>query len=899
MNVDPQFQITKDDNVTVDFYSELMNNYFPESAIDAGDTIRSMMVAPEQPLIFCLTKEGLLQGILRSEGSASGWIKLLLSEGKVTSFELEYNVDEDHFQLAKVEDNKVWISDEIPLDSTQFETLDKSISWSSMQANDASETINKVSIGVEHVIFATTTTNKDAQYYISQLDELEPKPYTLPENGMKITQFELGNFQYNNGVFLLYDIGKERSFIFQSFPDEYYDKTIKVRFENNEFINCFTLVESDDANDVVYAAGTQIHQYITAKDNQDFEVTTLAGKLGDIKKIAAAKHEDEHSVWSLDANGLHYQTNHFFDQKSQSFSTGKWTQPILMEANAAQFSCVKGKGIRNQLFSISTKYGSKLTRLWQDSVTTLWNSNTLTIKGLDSLKEVESYSAHVRFNSKAVKTFQGLEVKLSAESNLFIYVDNKSYHIGPNHEISISLGALPEFTIICPVKDIASSRIFINADFLKETQAINLAGKVLERLGEKVKTGTDLAKATKQNGELLVAKGTDTATLKSAADGIQQMLSVAKTMENDSNATLKRTTFTIDNTNQKIQMRSAIASPQTVIPEGLTLGDFLHSILDGAQQAVEFIVDKVKEGVKFVIKIGEQVFNWIVTTIQEIGSFIQKIFDAIKVFFEDLFKFLAFLFDWDAIVATKEAFKDFTNEAILSLKGEIENIKKFVSDTLKKEIEKFSPDLVDIPDSLGKIDPSEPSKESTADPRSNWLNSKKGYLNDSEQKPLKERIPSDFTDVLEKFFEEAKGILAEAGKGIDIKVKNIIANFKDMISGKVSFLDFLKLLLEDFAGLGLFLVEKLMNLIFTSLTTLIDVALVGLNKEWEIPLITELYKSITKSDEFTFLDVMCLFVAIPATILYKIGEGKAPFGEGKTKEEFVNRGQTIFQLNLN
>lgn len=893
------FQITKNDPVTIDFYSELMPNYFPESAIDAGENIQSLMVAPEQPFIFCLDKESRLQGILRSEGSASGWVKMMFSEGKVASFELEYNIEENQFQLAKIENNKVWVSDEISLDTTQFATLDKSISWTSMEAKDASEVINKVSIGVEHVLFATETKNKDAKYYISALDELAPKPYTLPENGMKITQFELGNFQYNNGVFLLYDIGKERSFIFQSFPDPKYDKTIKVRFESDEFINCFTLVESDDANDFVYAAGTQVHQYITGIESQDFEVTTLPGKLGNIKKIAAARNGDEHSVWSLDEKGLHYQTNHFFDQKSQNFTTGRWTQPILMVEEADQFSCVKGNGIRNQLFAISTKYGSELTRLWQDSVTTLWNSNTLTIKGLDSLKEVESYSAHVRFHSKAVKTFKGLRVEITADSNLFIYVDSKSYHIGPNKKATITLGTLPEFTIICPVKDIASSRIYLNAGFLKETQAINLTSKVLERLEAKIQTGNDLAKATKQNGELLVAKGTDPNTLKNAAEGIQQMLAVAKTMENDSNTPLQRTSFTVGNTSQYMQRRSAVASPQTFIPEGLTLGDFLHSVWDGAKQAVEFVVEKVKAGVQFVIKIGEQVFNWIVKTIREIGSFIQKIFEAIKVFFKDLFEFLAFLFDWDAIVATKKAFKDFTNEAILSLKSEIKNIKKFVDDTLDAQIGKFSPHLVDIPDTLDKVDPSEPSKESTADPRSNWLNSKKDYLHDSTDRPLKERIPTEFSSVLETFMSDLKNILVKSGEAVKVQFNIIFQAFRDVIEGKKTFVAFLKILLNELAGLSLFLVKQLMDLIFVSLDALISVALVGLNKEWNIPIITELYKSITKSDELTFLDVMCLFVAIPATVIYKIGFGKAPFGEATTREEFVNRGKTMFQLNVN
>ena len=126
-------------------------------------------------------------------------------------------------------------------------------------------------------------------------------------------------------------------------------------------------------------------------------------------------------------------------------------------------------------------------------------------------------------------------------------------------------------------------------------------------------------------------------------------------------------------------------------------------------------------------------------------------------------------------------------------------------------------------------------------------------------------------------------------------MQSLLSQYK----GKIKFIDFLKLLLNTLAGLTLFLVKQLMDLLFVSLEALINVALVGLNKEWELPIITELYKSVTKSNELTFLDVMCLFVAIPTTVIYKIGFGKAPFGEGVTKEEFVKRGSTIFQLNLN
>ncbi|CAM1342527.1 hypothetical protein [Tenacibaculum aestuarii] len=893
MKTDSQFRITKEDNVSVDFYSELMNNYFPESSIEAEEDIRSIMVGPEQPMIFFLTKEKKLQAIVRTEGVTSGWTKLNLSKNKVVSFEIEYNVEENIFQIAKVEDNRVWVSNKIDIETTQFQTLDKSIDWKALEASTKDERINKVSLGVEHVLFATISKGTDAIYYISRLDEMKAEHYTLPENGMKIVQFELGNFLYNKGVFLLYDIGKERSLLFQSFPDETYNKTSKTRFESGEFINCFTLLEDFEGNDIVYAAGNKIQEFATLEGNEDFKVTELPAELDSIKKIRAAVNGNERSVWALDKKGLYYQTNHFFDQNTQNFIYDKWTLPILMVEEVEQFSCLKGKDIRNQLYSINTAHGSELAFLWQDAVTTLWNEEKITVATADSLKEVETYSAHIRFKSDTVtRTFAGTSVNVKAESNLFVYIDSKSYHIGPNKTISIPLEILPEFTIICPVADISSSRIILSAEFLKEDVAVNLNGKVLERLEKRIVSG-DLESLKKPNGSSLIPEGVGKEDIKLASKGIQQMFSVVRDIENrreQTNTSLKET-LREQNSNAGLVSTSNVLSHH-----GITLGDFFHALWDTTKSAFDFVVEKVEEGVRFVIKIGEQVFNWIVKTLNEIGRFIQKIFDTIKVFFKDLFEFLAFLFDWDAILETKRAFKSFTNNAVISLKEEIVHIKKFIDDTLDKEIAKFSPELVNIPSNLSAVNPSQPPEDRWADPRSNWLNSKKDFIREGKDKPLREQIPTEFSSVLEHFFSEVQNILMQSGKGFALEVDVIFKGFENLIKGEITFVDFLHLLLNKLAGLGLFLVKQLIDVILTSLTALLEVAQVGLNKEWEIPLISDLYKTITNGDVLTFLDVVCLFIAIPTTILYKIGEGEAPFKNYKTKEAFIASGNTVFKL---
>ena len=894
-----KYIVNKDDNVSTSFYSELMSNYFPESTVQAGKEIRTLMIGEERPIIFYQDKEDKLVALLRKEGSASGWITISLSKNKVKSFELEYNQESDQFQIAKVEDNQVWVSQVLPLGSTDFEALGSLISWKGLTPDTYSEQVDKVSIGTEHVLFATSEAGKDALFYLASLEDLEPHKYTLPENAKNIISFELGNFLFTNGVFLLYKIGKSKGMLYQSFPDPIYHKVEQRRFEISESINCFSLLEGEDGNDVLFAAGTQVHQLAMLEDGSDFEVITLPGKLGEIQKIRSASYDHEKTVWALDERGLHYQTNRFFDQKEQVFIPGKWTNPLLMVDKAEQFSCVKGRGVRNQLYSISTAHGSELTRLWQDNVTTMWNQHKITVEASESLKEVESYSAHIRFNTAdSSRLFRGQHVMISADTNLFVYINSKSYHLGPDHEVAFPLGMIPEFTIICPVRDIASSRIFLKADFLREDVAINLAGKVLERLQSRMDEG-GLAKAQLPNGKNLVANGVDADAIRGAEAGISQMLSAVRDMENNESPGIKSPSFVLDAATSTVSSLKSYGTSGFWAEAGHTLGDFLHSIWDKAKEAFHFVVEKVSEGLKFIVKIGEQVFNWVVKTVKEIGGFIQKIFDAIGVFFKDLFEFLAFLFDWDSILATKKALKGFTNNAIAGLTKEVASIRKFINDTLDAEIAKFTPELSGIPDKLANANVSHSPKETKADPRSNWMSSKKDYLQSGERKTLKDTMPTDFASVFEKLISELQEIFKETGEGF-VKVFTALGeDFSQVIHGKMSFLDFLKSAMNKLAGMGLFLVKQLMNVVLSALESLLEVAYVGLNMEWQIPLISELYKEVSGGDKLTFLDVMCLFVAIPTTILYKIGEGKAPFSSENIREAFVKSGEKVFQLNLN
>ncbi|WP_297337541.1 hypothetical protein [Algoriphagus sp.] len=900
MNSQPGTQVSREDQVQVKFNSELMNNYFPESTIEAKKEIRTLMIGPDQPLLFFQNTEEKLMAVLRKEGSFTGWVSFSLSNQAVVDYELEYNPETESFQIAKVEDNQVLVSQSISIKDTNFEKLDAVINWKSVTPDSWKEQIDRVSLGREHLLFATSQPNSDALHYLVDLKDLKPKSYTLPEHATKILHFELGSFLYSNGVFFLYQIGQVKGMLYQSFPDPVYQKTDQWRFEFEESIECFALVESEEGNDRVYAAGNRVHEVSAAADGSSFSIQTLPGKFNTIKKIRAASFQLENTIWALDEIGLHYQTNRFFDQKKQAFEIGRWTSPLLMVEGAEQFSCAKGRGIRNQLYTINTSAGNELSRLWQDEVTSLWHNHTLYLEDLNALKEVESYAAQVMFQTPhTLRSFQGTSVNLSAETNLLVYINSKSYHLKPNEQVAIPLGLVPEFTIICPVKEIGSSRIKLSAPFLEEEIAIDLSNQVLARLDNRIKESGGLDKLQTKNGKPLIPGQPDHAVVKEVEKGIAQALSLNQSLAQNNLHNFQTTSFSIQHPGNQQKANTNVLSHSFLDEAGHTLGDFFHSIWMKAQQVVEFVVERVTEGVRFVIKIGEQVLNWIVKTVQEIGAFVQRVFEAIGVFFKDLFDFLAFLFDWDSIVQTKNAYKGFVNNSLESLRLEIGNIKHFIDTTLEREIAKFSPELVIIPEQMDQVKASNPSAGPGPDPRSNWLNSKKDYLNHSKESGGNKRMPDEFSTVFEDLIRRLQPILQETGVGFLHEIQLVGEEFQNVISGKISFGQFLQFALQKLAGTGLFLLKQFIDVLLETLEALLEAAYVGLNKEWQIPIISELYKKVSGGDAMSFLDVMCLLVAIPTTILYKIAENKAPFESPATKEAFLKRGETVFQLNLN
>ncbi len=112
---------------------------------------------------------------------------------------------------------------------------------------------------------------------------------------------------------------------------------------------------------------------------------------------------------------------------------------------------------------------------------------------------------------------------------------------------------------------------------------------------------------------------------------------------------------------QALQSRNALYMDENGVelPRWLSaIGDFFCGIGRGIMRLARVIFEGIKATVNIVINGIEYLFEIILDTVGKVVHFIECIFTSIAVFFEDLFRWIGFLFKWSDILLTKNAIKE-------------------------------------------------------------------------------------------------------------------------------------------------------------------------------------------------------------------------------------------------
>ncbi|MEY3441895.1 MAG: hypothetical protein RLZZ519_176, partial [Bacteroidota bacterium] len=317
------------------------------------------------------------------------------------------------------------------------------------------------------------------------------------------------------------------------------------------------------------------------------------------------------------------------------------------------------------------------------------------------------------------------------------------------------------------------------------------------------------------------------------------------------------------------------------------------AIQEGFSIVIETLADGIRATLNFVIKGVTYAYNGVANLVQEVFGMVEGVFSAIGAAFEDLVAWLGYLFDWDDILRTQRALEAVTNRSLVLLKESLGVLKENVRDSMVGAKNSMDEAFKALLEKVGneRTSIAQVNANQKASPTSDSVMGQNivfngmvdnAHLAPAQQAPSGENI---FAEILDSLSRELSAFADSS------ELQNLLQALKDPDTTPQTFVDValpaifraIQAILDTAFDIAMTLLIALLDKLIGVIGNILDI----LNAEWKIPLVSELYQSITGGGKLTFLNLACLIVAVPATPIYKLAIGRSPFPDEAAIEGFI------------
>lgn len=589
-------------------------------------------------------------------------------------------------------------------------------------------------------------------------------------------------------------------------------------------------------------------------------------------------------------------------------------------------------------------HGHSLETLNYGYDTDLWNSQLLEYPNFTDVEPFSSYVSEITLKDEYGAPIPLLQIRLSAREKTKVYVNNKVEVIGPQSPVELPTDALGAIRIVQEVSSLAIPELFIeHAD--PSDQHRKYADKVLtiaqyKVLEERFATlsSEELARAKLADGSYLLEDKyrNDTETLNSLSEAIRECISYV----DGKKAGHARPDFITGSWVHKNAMMSAHMLPDRAQFQSWSLelrqgklkfqrhdhataleliarerashkknlwsriGDFFRAVGAKFVEVVKFIFTKTVQGIKAVITLVvdgiTRVFETIIDCARHVYETIQVIFSQVKVFFTKIYEWLAFIFNWGDILRTKDVLYHTNLAAMDNIKRSLSDLEalseKGIDLAKAKVTEVFNALIGAIEDDTSFIDFFKGNVRDLPEGKPIEALSNNILLNKYRENADEAVYPSQghalslatfdtgkldgFLNTLKEYvsdiantpaFAEAMAYFTSSATGVDTFLLNTIKGFLKIIEG--------------LAQVALSTVSLLIKAFFSIVEYMLDLLRDIMTHEIKIPFLSQLYQKIAGAP-LSLLDCIALIAAVPATAIYKIAFGSAPFSDKTAVETF-------------
>jgi hypothetical protein len=523
---------------------------------------------------------------------------------------------------------------------------------------------------------------------------------------------------------------------------------------------------------------------------------------------------------------------------------------------------------------------------------------------------------------------QNLDVTLSAQTEIAIWVEGKTYQLNANQTASLKTNALGTLTIVTPARGLHTPELTVTA--------ANLPAFTFQPDGEihtymagsgTLNTLPPLSGSTLQNAQVdgaplapSLANNPDLAS--SASQGIQHAMQT-QPGQNGQKSLLEEAgvvgwaldlrdrnhpRFTRFNSHAEMDAykQGAFAEVgETVLGDWWDdVKNFFEEVWNGIKSAAiavtHWIVDTVNKVVSFIAKVGEELVhlaNLVIKGIEEVISIVQSIFAAIEAFVEKVIKWLEAFFSWQDMIDTKNALKSALNkfgpylDDLIETQGDqlLDDFFTKAEDAVKEKFKNFKAQFTQGQNVQSLITGAQASRlQAGARPvlafadgtpvqpsdfsghvQNNWLLDKiiNYFLGAPDLQTISDldKPLNDLSSSLSSAAQDFIAAMDDFGEGI----KQFFTDPKDFGSvGVVDFLNGIEQLILAALKFADGVIKALLDTIAVVAKNVGELLTIPL----EIPLITPLLNLIGIPD-VSIADLFCLLAAIPMTLVYKLIHG--------------------------
>jgi hypothetical protein len=141
------------------------------------------------------------------------------------------------------------------------------------------------------------------------------------------------------------------------------------------------------------------------------------------------------------------------------------------------------------------------------------------------------------------------------------------------------------------------------------------------------------------------------------------------------------------------QLAAAAATAELPSAIDVAFGDFFNWLKNAWDAVTNFFVQVADDVYHFFIQLGNALYHLVLDCISAVVHAVEFIFNKIKVFFEDLIKWLGFLFEWGDILRTHAVIKNIFNCYVQNAISNLSNYKTSLtnlSTTLQAKIDTWA-----------------------------------------------------------------------------------------------------------------------------------------------------------------------------------------------------------------